>query len=260
MMVSRMTEFHPITKSFWRFLGTFIPSIFVVIFYAFRKESITSSFWPLRKDSLIVFVSLALRSFLGCTAATLQYYSLKYMSLGDSSVICNSYPVFVTILAYCFLKEPFGGIFMLAATLVTFLGVTLIVRPPILTGETLDSELMIGAGLAITCAVFMAGAIVMIRHLKQIHHCITLIGFAGFGTIEAALLAWGFGVLEFPTETIDILKACAIGLLSCGSQMFLIFALKCDNAGPIALVKTTDVVFAFLWQMIFVQVFPDILR
>lgn len=59
LMVSRMTEFHPITKSFWRFLGTLVPSIFVVIYYAFQKESISSSFWPLRKDTIIVFVSLA---------------------------------------------------------------------------------------------------------------------------------------------------------------------------------------------------------
>lgn len=106
----------------------------------------------------------------------------------------------------------------------------------------------------------MAGAIVMIRHLHQIHHSITLIGFAGFGTVQTALMAWGFGVLEFPTETMDILKACAIGLLSCGSQMFLIFALKCDNAGPVALVKTSDVLFAFVWQMAFVQHFPDVIR
>jgi len=32
---------------------------------------------------------------------------------------------------------------MFVATLVTFMGVTLIVRPPILTGETLDTELMV---------------------------------------------------------------------------------------------------------------------
>lgn len=73
-------------------------------------------------------------------------------------------------------------------------------------------------------------------------------------------LAWGFDVLEFPTEDIDILKACAIGLLSCGSQLFLIFALKCDNAGPVALMKTSDIIFAFLWQMVFIQIFPDYIR
>lgn len=176
LMVSRMTEFHPITKSFWRFLGTFVPSIFVIIYYSFKKESISASFWPLRKGSVVVFVSLVViqtnilpvfvqenlrknlkeknvflfqfRSFFGCTAATLQYYSLNYMSLGDSSVICNSYPIFVTILAYLFLKEPFGGIFMFIAMLVTFLGVTMILRPPILTGETVDTELMVSTSVS----------------------------------------------------------------------------------------------------------------
>jgi drug/metabolite transporter (DMT)-like permease len=58
LMVSRMTQFHPITKSFWRFVGTFIPSIFVVIYYAFKKEPITDSFWPLRYESFKVFISL----------------------------------------------------------------------------------------------------------------------------------------------------------------------------------------------------------
>lgn len=65
------------------------------------------------------------------------------MPLGDSSVICNSYPVFVTLLAHVFLREPFGGIFMFIATLVTFLGVTMIIRPPLLTGESFDTELMV---------------------------------------------------------------------------------------------------------------------
>lgn len=105
----------------------------------------------------------------------------------------------------------------------------------------------------------MAMAIVMIRHLHQIHHCITLVGFGMFGTAEAGALAWGFNVLEFPSQDIDILKAFAIGLLSCGSQLFLIFALKCDNAGPVALVKSSDVLFAFLWQMVFIQTFPDLI-
>ena len=108
--------------------------------------------------------------------------------------------------------------------------------------------------------MFLAAAIVMIRHLKQIHHAITLIGFGFWGTVESAILAWGFDVMEFPTETNDILMAVATGLLSCGSQMFLIFALKSDSCGPVALVKTTDVLFAFLWQIVFFHVFPDIFR
>ena len=79
----------------------------------------------------------------------------------------------------------------------------------------------------------------MIRHLKEIHHSITLVFFGGWGTIESFILVMGFGVLEFPVmniENIEIYMAIAIGLLSCASQMFLIFALKCDNAGNLNLI------------------------
>jgi len=78
-----------------------------------------------------------MRSFFGCTAATLQYYSLKYIPLGDSSVICNSYPVFVSILARVFLGEPFG-IYTCLSTVVTLLGVVIVTQPPFLTGVELN--------------------------------------------------------------------------------------------------------------------------
>ncbi|CAG7734871.1 unnamed protein product [Allacma fusca] len=258
MMVSHMKQFHPITKSFWRFAGTFVPAIFVVAYYVFKGENVHSTFWPMTtKKSLIVMISLFFRSFFGCTGATFQYYSLKYMPLGDSSVICNAYPMFVAFLACIFLGERFG-LFNFFSTLITLAGIVFITRPPMLTGEGFDRELLIGAGLALGCAVFLSAAIVMIRHLKEIHHSITLIGFGFWGTIESAILAFAFGVMEFPTELNDILMGVATGLLSCGSQMFLIFALKCDSCGPVALVKTTDVIFAFLWQGIFFGIYPDV--
>lgn len=74
----------------------------------------------------------------------------------------------------------------------------------------------------------------MVRHLKKIHHSVTLLFFGGYGTLESFLLTIGFGVLEFPPleiGNIEVYMAVAIGLLSCASQLFLIFALKCDNAG-----------------------------
>ena len=59
MMVSHMKHFHPITKSFWRFAGTFIPSIFVVAYYVLKGENLHSTFWPMNtRKAGIVMVSL----------------------------------------------------------------------------------------------------------------------------------------------------------------------------------------------------------
>jgi drug/metabolite transporter (DMT)-like permease len=65
------------------------------------------------------------------------------MPLGDSSVICNSYPVFVSILASLFLGEPFGGIFMFFATMVTLGGVVIVSRPPFMFGGETNIELVV---------------------------------------------------------------------------------------------------------------------
>jgi len=68
---------------------------------------------------------------------------LKYLPLGDSSVICNSYPVFVNLLATLFLGEPFGGFFTFFSTLVTLAGVAIVSRPAAIFGGEFDVHLMV---------------------------------------------------------------------------------------------------------------------
>lgn len=52
-----------------------------------------------------------------------------------------------------------------------------------------------------------------------------------------------------------------LGLLGAFAAIFSInSALKRDEAGPIALVRTLDVIFAFLLQFLFLNVVPDFLR
>jgi drug/metabolite transporter (DMT)-like permease len=111
--------------------------------------------------------------------------------------------------------------------------------------------------LALVSSILMAFAMVVNRHLHEIHQCITIVGFGAFGAVQTAILAWSMGVMEFPTETMDILQAIAIGLLSCSAQLLIIIALKYENAGPIALVKTTEVLHAFILQMVVMQQLAD---
>lgn len=56
------------------------------------------------------------------------YISIKYISLTDSSAIYYSAPVYVSVLAFALLGEPFGVI-ELTSVLVTLVGVTLISKP-----------------------------------------------------------------------------------------------------------------------------------
>lgn len=58
-------------------------------------------------------------------------------------MICNSYPVFVSILATVFLGEPFGGLFMFLSTVITLGGVVIVSRPPFIFGGEINSDLLV---------------------------------------------------------------------------------------------------------------------
>jgi len=80
---------------------------------------------------------------LGAGGTVLKVYSLQFMSAADSAVITFSTPVFVVIVAWIFLGEPCGVVPILTAILV-LLGVTLILRPPWITGDTqFDHNLLV---------------------------------------------------------------------------------------------------------------------
>lgn len=84
-----------------------------------------------------------MRGVLGGTALILLFYSIQNLSLADALVISSCRPVFVTFVAHVFLGEP-CGVFPVFAALLTIMGVGVIARPPILTGEdSFDTETLV---------------------------------------------------------------------------------------------------------------------
>jgi drug/metabolite transporter (DMT)-like permease len=90
-----------------------------------------------------ILFSVQLRAFFGCSAVICQFYALTYIAIGDVTVIAFSTPVFVTILAYFLLNEKLGYVSMLA-TFMTTIGIIVISKPPIFTGdESLSIETIV---------------------------------------------------------------------------------------------------------------------
>lgn len=65
----------------------------------------------------------------------LIFYSLSFMSLADSTVVLFCGPVFVVVFAHFCLQEK-CGIVTIPIALWTMLGVLIITRPPMITGES----------------------------------------------------------------------------------------------------------------------------
>ena len=75
---------------------------------------------------------------------------------------------------------------------------------------------------------------------------------------ECLIIAVSFQVLEFPRGTRDMLLAFgALPISAFLAQYAIIIALKFDSAGPVSLVRAFDVIFAFIWQIIFLRMYPD---
>lgn len=202
-------------------------------------------------------VYLLLRGFIGSSAMILLYYAVLQMPLADATVIMFSNPVFTALLAWIFLKER-CTILDVIFTVFTLTGVILIARPPFLFGggmaeiEGNYTNHIKGTVAAFAGAIATACTMVILRKMgKNVHFCLSIWYYAVLGFIECIVALFIIDEWTLPSCGWDRWNLMAIGLLGVGGQMFLTKALQIEKAGPVALMRTMDVVLAFALQFFF---------
>uniref|UniRef100_A0A669D9A7 Solute carrier family 35 member G1 n=1 Tax=Oreochromis niloticus TaxID=8128 RepID=A0A669D9A7_ORENI len=200
---------------------------------------------------------LMLRGFLGSNAMILLFYSVQQMPLADAIVITFSNPVFTSLLAWIFLKEK-CTIWDCVFTVFTLTGVILIARPPFLFGENVHgiegdyTNHIKGTIAAFGGAIGAACTLVILRKLgKSVHYYISVWYYAVIGLIECIITVSVLGEWKIPFCGRDRWMLMLIAILGIAGQTFLIKALQIEKAGPVALMRTVDVVLAFIFQFIF---------
>jgi drug/metabolite transporter (DMT)-like permease len=247
-------------------VGVLLPAIPIVIY----KEK---DVFPKGKRIIIV-----LRCLVGCAGLVLSFYSFRHMQLADASVIIFSTPVFVAIFARLFLKEE-CGLFNVVTILLTLIGVLLITRPPLVFGDAIPSLMdeqndwihsggssvvettnynIWGPAAALASTLFGANAYVLLRALKGLHFSVIMTNFGGFALVYTFSIAWWMGALCWPTCLgTERLLVVALALFSFGGQILLTLALQFEEAGPVAIARSADIVFAFIWQIMFFKEVPN---
>ncbi|MBN3284172.1 S35G1 protein, partial [Polyodon spathula] len=207
-------------------------------------------------------IYLFLRGFLGANAMILLFYAVQQMPLADATVIMFSNPVFTAILAWIFLKEK-CTIWDFVFTIFTLTGVILIARPPFLFGsrtEGIEGEYtnhMKGTIAAFAGAVGAAFTFVVLRKMgKSVHYYLSVWYYAVIGFIECVIALFAIQEWSIPYCGGDRWLLILIGLLGVAGQALLTKALQLEKAGPVALVRTMDVVFAFIFQFFFLNRSP----
>lgn len=199
---------------------------------------------------------LILRGLLGATSLFLRFYAIHYMPIADASVIIFSVPVFVSALAKVFLKEP-CGLFHVAAVVVTLVGLGLITKPPVLFSGSADFELR-GVLAALSSTVFGASVYIVVRKVKGVHHSVIMFNFGWVAILETTAITLAVARLEPPECGLDRWLLVLLAVFSFAGQILLTRALQLEQAGPVSVVRAAaDIVFVFVWQVIFFGEVPD---
>ncbi len=199
---------------------------------------------------------LALRGLLGTGGLTLLYYAITKMPLGDATVIQYTNPVFVAIGAAIFLKEKLNPKVLFAA-IVSFLGVVMIAKPSFLfpSNAIQNAETNV-AWIAFAGALFAAAAYVTVRKLGESEEPIVIVFW--FPLISLPLLLPFAVATKFIPNLWELFILLVIGVLAQIAQVRMTQGLKMERAAKAISITYLQVVFAFLWGLLFFSEVPSL--
>ncbi|XP_069756663.1 solute carrier family 35 member G1 isoform X2 [Narcine bancroftii] len=205
---------------------------------------------------------LFLRGILGAITMMLLFYAIQQMHLADATVIIFSNPVFVSVFAWIFLKEKctlLDPIFLVFS----LVGVILIARPQFLFGTHISGfesdykNHIKGTAAAFASAICMSLTLIVIRKMgKSVHYFLSIWYYSMIGMVLSLSAVSIIQEWSLPLCGMDRAILIVISILGIGGQTFLTKALQIEKAGPVALIKTIEVVLAFIWQYLFLNRSP----
>ncbi|KAI1290290.1 Solute carrier family 35 member G1 [Halotydeus destructor] len=208
---------------------------------------------------------LFLRGSFGFVSFALAYSSLHLIPLGDSSTIVFSAPVYVGIFA-CILIGEACGVFQIAIIVITMTGVILISKPTFLFGDSDPSTdgayRTEGTIMALVSSVAAALTFVVMRKLQKSQTAVVISWFSIISIVMGAVILAISCLFFDPDHLIRLpdqftvkewLLLLVNGLCGVVGQFCLTTALKIEEAGVVSLVRTTDILMAFIYQVSFLD-------
>ena len=199
---------------------------------------------------------LVLRGLTGGSAICCKFFAVRNMPLGDATALAFTSPVFTAILGFACLKESLSKFDILAAIL-SLAGITLIARPSFLFGgQSPDTLQLVATGIAILGAMLGACSIVLTRKLVgTLRPRVVVLYMALVGSCVAigASLVTG-ETFKYPDcGTLDNWYLFLMGVLGYTGQMFQTKALSLEKAAVCSVIRTSDIVFTYILQMLFLN-------
>ena len=160
VIVKLMTDTDPFMLTVYRNCVIFLCSVPRLAFYRINPEP-EGKRWK-----------LFARAILSAVYSASLFYSFRYMPLGDARAISATHPIFVTLLACMFVREP-CGVFEIVSLIVTLAGMIVVMHPPFIFGsdssdDVYNKQFFIAASFAAVGTVCQAGGFVVTRTVKDV--------------------------------------------------------------------------------------------
>ncbi|XP_074598111.1 solute carrier family 35 member G1-like [Brevipalpus obovatus] len=205
-----------------------------------------------------------LRGITGATGMYLRYVTIHLLPLANAMVLILTVPVFTSIFARIFFKEP-CGLFHVVALTIALIGISLTAKIDAFIGLHSDghdsphnSSTLLGLFTGLGAALSQTATALIVRHLKNVHFAVIVFNCSWVACIELVLISYFLGVLHLPNCGYSGWLVMLVGVGGYFGQVFYTRAMKYEEAGIVTMTQcSSDLFIAFVVQICVFRIIPD---
>ncbi len=242
--------FYALMSACVKAVGPSIPIYETIVFRA--GVSVVVIAILLRKASIpfkaVNFSVLMFRSITGLTAMACNFYVLNHLTLGDASMLVNTFPLFVALLSIFILGEKPSPALWLWITLAV-IGVSIILKP--------QFNFFNYAGFIALISALLTGVVVVAIH--QSHETEPALRIAFYFTTSSTLFC--FPLLFYHAVMPDFKQFLFLmGAGTCGTigQITMTKAYGLEDVSRLAPLASVGVIFSFILDILFWAAIPNL--
>jgi len=203
---------------------------------------------------------LLIRSLIGMANTYVFFSSLALIPLSEITVICMVSPILTAAMSPFFFNEKFERVTIINGAL-SIIGVAFIAKPSFIFGNSINIEYSDGRTLGLILAIvstFLGSTIpILIKSCGSITHPIAMSSYFGFITAFLTPIAM---LMQGKLQDFTLLDARNLilsGMLGTIAHISMSTSFQYGEAGKIALLQYSQIIFAFVYDILIDNRHPD---
>lgn len=200
------------------------------------------------------------RGILGGAGFLFDYHCMTVLPLGDAISLMSLYPIITILLARVFLGEQIKPLHI-AVTIASIVGCICIAQPTFLFAShqmTTSSTIGYLSGILGSCCLSCVVTLIRKAGTIGVHALQLLISWATFGLIYSLILGFVLGGdWIVPPSTLIWLHIFGVCSVGAAAHFLLNFAGRIAPAGLVSVVRSSDIMWAYLWEIIIFHQHPN---